>query len=134
MQYNFIAQLHKDTSIWYAVFGACALLSFIFRVLMAPLLYIYYGVQYGLGPVEVVTTMRRLCHVGCLAFTLGQLFLLSQVMGLVKKYLQKQSKREWRSTSLVIVQYCIRWLFITYSQLINRMWNMYCTLFLVYGL
>ena len=61
---------------------------------MVPLLYIYYGVQYGLGPVEVVATMRPQCHVAGLAFTLGQLFLLSQVMGLVKKYFQKQYKRE----------------------------------------
>ena len=70
------------------------MLSFIFRVLMMPLLYIYYGVQYGLGPVEVVTTMRIQCHVVGLLFTLGQLILLSQVMGLVKKYFQKQSKSD----------------------------------------
>lgn len=40
MAYHIIyhSQLHRNTSIWYTVFGACAVLSFIFRVLMMSLL------------------------------------------------------------------------------------------------
>ena len=38
----------------------CAVLSFTFRILMVPLLYIYYGVQYGLGPVEVITSYNEI--------------------------------------------------------------------------
>ena len=71
--------------------GAFAVLSFTFRVLIAPLLYIYYGVQYGLGPVEVVTTMRLQCHVGCAAFTAVQIAWFVQIVLVTMKHLNKKS-------------------------------------------
>ena len=57
---------------------------------MVPLLYIYYGVQYGLGPVEVVTTMRIQCHVACVIFTAVQIAWFVQITVTVKH--MKKSK------------------------------------------
>ena len=71
--------------------GAFAVLSFTFRVLMAPLLYIYYGVQYRLGPVEVVTTMRLQCHVGCAAFIAVQIAWFVQIVVVTMKHLKTKS-------------------------------------------
>ena len=58
---------------------------------MAPLLYIYYGVQYRLGPVEVATTMRLQCHVGCAAFTAVQIAWFVQIVMATMKHLKKKS-------------------------------------------
>ena len=84
-----LSQLHKTSSVWYTVIGACAVLSFTFRVLMIPLLHVYYGVQYGLGPVEVVTTMRLQCHVGCATFTAIQTAWFVQIVLVTMKHLKK---------------------------------------------
>ena len=56
---------------------------------MVPLLYIYYGVQYGLGPVEVVTTMRLQCHAGCVIFTAVQIAWFVQIITVTIKHLKK---------------------------------------------
>lgn len=58
---------------------------------MAPLLYIYYGVQYGLGPDEVVATMRLQCYVGCAAFTAVQIASFVQIVLVTIKDLNKRS-------------------------------------------
>ena len=82
-------QLHKTSSTWYIVFGACAVLSFIYRVLMLPSLYVYYGIQYGLGPVGVITTMMIKCHLFSLAFTITQVAWLLQILRVTVKHVKR---------------------------------------------
>ena len=91
----YLLQLHKTSSIWYTVIGACAVLSFTYRILMIPLLYIYYGVQYRLGVVEVITTMRIQCHVGGVIFTAIQIAWFVQLVLVTVKHLKSQHSKQY---------------------------------------
>jgi len=56
---------------------------------MMPILYVYYGIQYGLGPVGVITTMMIKCHFFSVAFTIIQIAWLLQILRVTVKHVKK---------------------------------------------